>query len=1054
MTPSGDSMDGASDFAPAVAVGAMIAPMVRVRVVGAAEIVVGRTKVRPDSAVLFALLFYLASRAGERIPRAEILELLWPGQPDAARRHSLRQIVYRIRRAGLECDVDGADLTIDVERVDSDINRIRSDAWVAESPMEDLPARGAILSGCTGTVSPAFGEWLESLRGEVNACVRRAALRQIAKARREGRWADLDSMARLCLSSDPLNEEATLALAEATAMSGSKAEALRILDAYLWEIGDKAREIGLPAKLLRRRISDQPQSRVPRVGDSALVGRAEELAWLNDRLEAVEPGSPRAVLLIGPPGIGKSALAKAFGAQVEMRGWRMFDARLQPSDTARPMSLFVELLPGLLKAEGAIGASPESISLIRQLLQHDDSDESMAERVREAPAFPARISAAILDLVGAVADEGPIVLLLDDLHWIDQHSLRALARLTESTSGISAFVVLSARTEGQFGTVREALSPDRVALKGIPPLATASIAQLLSTLAPEATRDSTPEVLQSALTLTGGNPLFVRGLAAHWNEHGTTDSLPADLRQLMRARVARLSPPALRVLHSCAMLGRYATVARLTRVLETNTSELLACIEELDALGVLGLKDEPGSLALHDLWAEELLAGLKPPTKALLHLRCGEVLESESLESRAVGLVHDAARHLIAAGTTARALRMLEDAANYQLANGFTEAAVETSREALRASESEDSDVRLRSLHVKALHAAGNWRAIVDLARDIGVTLREGGITTTHHTREELHCLEGLWRTGRAPEAALAAAISCAEAPGADEEHRSAACLLAAQAAANLTDTSALLRVKGILHAQRRAPPDQVPRSRIAASVVVEAEIGSLPRAVALADQLVTLERATGSSISVARALRFQFYPLRATGAWSQAIGVAKETYEIATRYQLHEVAANAAIGCATIHFEARQFEGVPEWLDRCESCSKHAAVKYIQSAIRHSRAELAMRDGDILTASNHLSELENQSEFASVRELGNILSLRTDVMAAHGNIAGLRQAADLLEQHLKRSRTMLFQDYIVVSLVRAWRALGRDAEASEYARSYVTTWRRVTSAVPDELVD
>jgi predicted ATPase/DNA-binding SARP family transcriptional activator len=1044
-------MDGASDPTLAVATDPMIAPTVRVRVVGACEITIGRTKVRPDSAVLFALLLYLTARAGERVARADILDFLWPGQPDAPRRHSLRQIVYRIRRAGLECDVDGADLTIDIERVDSDINRIRTDAWIAESPMAELPARGAILSGCNSTVSPAFGEWVESLRGEANSCVRRAALRHIAKARREGRWSDLDSMARLCLSSDPLNEEATLALAEATAMTGSKAEALRILDAYVWEIGDKAKEIGLPAKLLRRRISDQPQSRVPRVGESPLVGRSEELAWLNDRLESTETGEPRAVLLVGPPGIGKSALAKAFGAQAEMRGWRMFEARLQPSDTSRPMSLFVELLPGLLKAEGAIGASPESIALIRQLLQHDDSEETMAERVREGPAFPARLGAAILDLVNAVGDEGPIILLLDDLHWIDAHSLRALARITESMVGRPVFFLLSTRTEGQFGTVRETLHDDRVSLRVVPPLATSAVAEMLVALAPEATHLSSPEELTSALTLTGGNPLFIRGLAAHWRESGSTGVLPADLRQFMRTRVARLSPSALRVLHACAMLGRYATVARLTQMLEASTSELLAAIEELDELGVLGLKDEPGSLALHDLWAEELLAGIRAPTRALLHLRCGEILEAEALESRVAGIVHDAARHLSAAGCTERALQLLMNAAAHQLQNGFADAAVQISARALDGAAESPERAAILLFHLQALAAVGDWARIAELNPALSTSVQSLAVGSRHN-HEELLVLEALWRTGTAPSAAMTSALRCAEDSGAPTTHRTQACQLAARIASNLFDSEVLSRVQEVLRSLASQPASD-DRMTLSAHCVVETEFGDLTKAAGYAERLIQLERAQGSILGLSTALRYATYPLRAVGEAGRALTCASEAHEIASRHQLIEEAAISADICASIALSSRDWSTAEEWLRKFESWRSRTSVSYLIGERNLARTLLAIALGDAHTAQSLFSERPPLESRTSLRQLLGALEVELGIARLLGDADRLVRAVESAKPLLERTRTWIRHDDVVSAFIEGLTALGRSQEAAKYARAYISEWRRDTGPIPERLV-
>ena len=268
----------------------MHAPVLRVSVIGTCAISLGRTRVRPDASVLFALLLYLALRAGSRVTRSELLNLFWSDNPDAAHRHALRQLLYRVRRAGLSLDEDGSAFTIDPASVATDIGALGNPDWDATVALADIPSPSAILASYQPQITPAYAEWIDSVRTAANARIRSAALRHIARGRREGRWSDVETAARLCLATDPLNEEATLALAEAIAMGGSKADALRLLDAYIWELGDREKTIGLPAKLLRRRISDQPSFRTQPSGEPPLVARADDLAWLNTQLDTAATG--------------------------------------------------------------------------------------------------------------------------------------------------------------------------------------------------------------------------------------------------------------------------------------------------------------------------------------------------------------------------------------------------------------------------------------------------------------------------------------------------------------------------------------------------------------------------------------------------------------------------------------------------------------------------------------------------------------------------------------------------------------------------------------------
>src|SRR5699024_4806577 len=89
---------------------------------------------------------------------------------------------------------------------------------------------GEFLAGYAPRFSAPFAAWVEEQRGVVHARLRRALLSLLADERRRGNWGLVETLARKCLLVDPLNEEATMALAEATALSGSKRAALQLLD--------------------------------------------------------------------------------------------------------------------------------------------------------------------------------------------------------------------------------------------------------------------------------------------------------------------------------------------------------------------------------------------------------------------------------------------------------------------------------------------------------------------------------------------------------------------------------------------------------------------------------------------------------------------------------------------------------------------------------------------------------------------------------------------------------------------------------------------------------
>ena len=1011
---------------------------VTVKVIGECEIALGRTRVRPDSTVLFAMLLHMAVRAGERVTRAELLELLWAGIPDASRRHSLRQLLYRVRRAGVDLDVGSDDLKLGAERASGDVGVLLADGWADTVPLAEVPAPSAFLRSYEPGLTTAYAEWVDTVRSRVAAQIRRASLRHIATGSHEGRWPDVELAARRCLEADPLNEEATLALAEATAMSGSKAEALRILDAYLWEIGDRQKTIGLPASRLRRRISDQPTFRVQRAGDPPLIARAEDLAWLNTRAETVKATGTCTAMLLGAPGIGKTAVMRTFVAHAEMRGWRSAVSRLQPSDVDRPMSVFVELLPSLLSAEGALGAAPESIAQLRRLVEHDVDDAILANKSQEAEAVQARIRTSALDLLAAITHEGPLILVLEDLHWIDRQSLRLLTWLIEHATDAKVLWLMTARMEGRFPELRESLPAERVPGRMVEPLSRESATALFHALAPGMISDGTSSAARSVYDVTGGNPLFIREVAGHWTETGGKERLPTSLTLLIRGRVGRLSPSAQRVLHCCAVLGRFATVSRVSTVLQLSTSDLLACIGEVDVLGLLGLGGEPGSLAMHDLWQEELVGNIRPASRALLHLRCGEELEIESHESKLVSVVSEAARHLFAAGVRERALRILEVAAEHLMQNGLAEDAVSSLDQALAMCTTAGDRLHLEERRIAALLTIGGWRKIADSAERVLALAAGADRTARTHSALELVAIESTMLARLDLAETIARARRCVETAHADTLHRATAARLGARAASNTANAEALrffAAEAGNLDVSSRDVQAEV----LAVETVFHTDLGSVDAAIRASADLVETERTSGAIRGLIRALRYSTVPLRIVGDFQDAIAAGCESYELAVKHHLAEDAAGGADIVATMLFEYGELDAARTWLDRAEPWVRRVDGSYARTSLDIARSMIALELGNIDAAiACSPVDLQAIARNPIIRNRMFHLSIMARVCIAQNDHDRLRVCVGLLRNTLERARPFRRNAYFVASLAMATAKLESPAAAKDILAEFI----------------
>ena len=231
--------------------------MVRLTTLGEFVIEINGRTIKSLPPAECALLLFLALQPGKRVGRRTILNTIWPDLRDDDGRQRLRKCVYVLRK--LRCgllrehfwlEFPAAEVHLDVQ---AELTRYAAGSLDADGPF------GPFLAGYSPSISTEFSTWLDGHRARVHATLRQSLFPPLTENRRRGRWPSVDLLARRCLSFDPLNEEATLALAESAAMTGSKVEALQILDRYLADLGirGKAEELRLPAELLRRRISER-----------------------------------------------------------------------------------------------------------------------------------------------------------------------------------------------------------------------------------------------------------------------------------------------------------------------------------------------------------------------------------------------------------------------------------------------------------------------------------------------------------------------------------------------------------------------------------------------------------------------------------------------------------------------------------------------------------------------------------------------------------------------------------------------------------------------------
>jgi len=349
---------------------------------------------------------------------------------------------------------------------------------------------------------------------------------------------------------------------------------------------------------------------------------------------------------------------------------------------------------------GALGCSPDSMNALKRLVgdrAHDRLD-SAARLELEAVEF--RTITAIGDLCESIASESPLVLLLEDVHFLDQFSIGALSSLISSRASASVVVLVSTREPRPL--LRAIRHSDRVHHLPIRPLTPEATNALIDDLVASNSAPD-PGIRIRLAEAAHGNPLFAVSLASQYRETGDQSAVPSTLTELLARRLEPLSNTALSVLSTCIALGKHCTTDRLLRALDIAPVVLLETIGELTDAGLLDSRSEHVSPA-HPLIGEVLANVLLPAMRNIVNFRVAGVFERDAQlggspahwweagtrwreageAERALVAFRQCAKHAIDIGRPADAAHMLSEA----LAIPASETAmIEAARELMTAAD-------------------------------------------------------------------------------------------------------------------------------------------------------------------------------------------------------------------------------------------------------------------------------------------------------------------------------------------------------------------------------
>ncbi len=396
-----------------------------------------------------------------------------------------------------------------------------------------------------------------------------------------------------------------------------------------------------------------------------LVGRADYVESIRQDLDAAGDGRGRTVTLAGEAGIGKSRLAAETRAAAAERGFFVLQGHCFEPDATLPYAPLLDLLRACTR--------DRSLAEITEGLGQDATDiaRMMPEIASIVPGLPPapplepeqekrRIFQALTQSFARLAQRQPLLIVVEDVHWIDDTSLEFLLVLARRLPALRALLLLTYRSDEVHAALGRTLARmDRERLVSecaLRPLSAAEVDTMIRAIFEQDT-PTRAEFLDPIVSLTEGNPFFIeeilKSLVAAggifyadgtWERKPISElDIPRSVHDAVYQRTQQLSTEARQILTTAAVTGRRFDFALLQRVTGRDEDELLGVIKEMIAAQLVVEESADHFSFRHALTQHVIYSGLLARERRSLHRTIGEhmrQLYAGAIEPHLADLAH------------------------------------------------------------------------------------------------------------------------------------------------------------------------------------------------------------------------------------------------------------------------------------------------------------------------------------------------------------------------------------------------------------------------------
>ena len=385
-------------------------------------------------------------------------------------------------------------------------------------------------------------------------------------------------------------------------------------------------------------------------GLNVLVGRQTELETLRGLLRRAASGNGQALNVIGAAGFGKSRLIHDFVAELPSE-WMVLEAACVPQHTQSSYYPISDLIRHMFGID--IDDTPDTVarrikerivSLDPKLSKYlpaissvlDISVEDQEWKNLEPTEKRRKIIEAVTALILFQERRAPLLIIVEDVHWIDSETRIILHNVLSLLRGVRVFLVITQRPEGDLA------DPDLLRLE-LSALAEVASQEMLDRLIG---RDFTLQSIRSRIVAKAqGNPLFLEELVRSLAETSSFEGEPGDYRlskpaeridipqtihTVLAARIDRLDGLRKALLQTSAVIGAVVSMALLSGMLEVPASKISGDLKQLEEADFLRRVKRVGSeySFKHELIREVAYGTMLLGTRRSLHAKAVAIIES------------------------------------------------------------------------------------------------------------------------------------------------------------------------------------------------------------------------------------------------------------------------------------------------------------------------------------------------------------------------------------------------------------------------------------------